>query len=1145
MRIRRLDLDFFGHFTARRFDFGETGSGADFHIIHGPNEAGKTTTKEAFLRLLYGFPLREPYDFQHQRKNLRVSGLLETPEGLRSFTRLSTRNASLVDANGTPLPESALSTHLGGLSLDDYRNLLCLDDETIERGGEDIANARGDIGRLLFSAAAGVADLSAVLDHARAEADTLYRKRASTTRMAALKKDLADVERQIREGDVTASAWRRLRQTRDQAAEEEEAIRAERERLRREAAAIDARRRALPLLAEIDALEEAIAPHAALPGRLDIDAETLVSLLTDQTRAVRDAERLVQEITELQELLAGIVPDPDDLRLAGQLDDLDTLRSRYTAAGLDLPRRRIALRDILHDMGRAASDLGAGEDVSPASLVCPPAGLSALEAAREALRTALRDREGEAREVAALEARRREALKALEDLEREAPPATGVSALLERHDADRLAPAHAAALQSVETARLQLREALDALALGGRSFETVPHCPFSPDDARAMAGRLDALDRKIAELRERIAGHRETAALSANDIERLTAGRALIADRDAVTAIDERDRLWSAHRAVLSDESAAAFEASMRRVDDMAQSRLAQARELAELRQAEKALADAETLRAQAEGELARLEAQKAGLETEIATAASAAGLDPATSPAAFFPWVDRLAAAAAAHQRLARIREKHRTVLEKADALLTALRPLLDRADPDFDACLDAARRLSVTEREHGGKVRAAGERLGALDRELAARRERLAALEAEADRMSDGWTELVTDLFAGRIAPDVLETSLEPLRDLRELETRRAAAERQISAMEEDQRQFSEGIAPLAASRAMPAGDDPLAAFDALRQRAAAAAQAFSRRKEIEDSLERKTVALAEARQQLDDIGLQVRQWGAPFPEGVPVATLTELRAAVALTQEIIGKRNQRDVLVRQVLDALSVPDLAAARAALRDETSAGLLAAAQERDADLEAIDDRLTRATEARTSADRDLAAVTGDADIALLVERKATLEIEMEETVLDYLELTLGLRLADAAIRSYRDAHRSGMMAATEAVFATLTNGAYRHLRSQPDGASEVLLVVDASGAAKRVEDLSKGTRFQLYLALRAAAYEQLGEQGIHLPFFCDDIFETFDEDRTRAACRIMERIGRSGQAIYLTHHRHVVDIAREVCPDGVRIHEIA
>ena len=36
-----------------------------------------------------------------------------------------------------------------------------------------------------------------------------------------------------------------------------------------------------------------------------------------------------------------------------------------------------------------------------------------------------------------------------------------------------------------------------------------------------------------------------------------------------------------------------------------------------------------------------------------------------------------------------------------------------------------------------------------------------------------------------------------------------------------------------------------------------------------------------------------------------------------------------------------------------------------------------------------------------------------------------------------------------------------------------------LLAFDAHGTAKRVAEMSKGTRFQLYLALRAAAHPQM------------------------------------------------------------------
>ena len=95
MRIERLSLDFFGHFTGKVLDFGKAGQASDFHVIYGSNEAGKTTVMEAYLRLLYGFPHREPYGFQHQRQNLRVSGLLDIRGETRLFTRLPSRSGNL------------------------------------------------------------------------------------------------------------------------------------------------------------------------------------------------------------------------------------------------------------------------------------------------------------------------------------------------------------------------------------------------------------------------------------------------------------------------------------------------------------------------------------------------------------------------------------------------------------------------------------------------------------------------------------------------------------------------------------------------------------------------------------------------------------------------------------------------------------------------------------------------------------------------------------------------------------------------------------------------------------------------------------------------------------------------------------------
>lgn len=462
MRIERLSLDLFGQFTDRAFDFGAAGDAPDFHIIHGRNEAGKTTTMEGFLRLLYGFPHREPYDFLHQRKNLRVSGALAVDGAARHFTRLPTRSANLLDGAGAPLPEQALAAHLGGLSLADYRNLLCLDDETIEKGGEDIANARGDIGRLLFSAAAGLPDLSTVLTEARGGADALYRKRASKTRVAELKRELEQTEAQIRAQDVPAKKFRQLKQAHSEAEKAEAEAREARDALRARKAQVEAQRRALPDLQERDRLCTELVGFEDYPRRLDLDPEALVTLQTRQATALAEVKRLGEEIAEAEAQLAEIVLAPARLTLAEALDDLDDSRSRHVSSQSDLPKRRRARDAALEQMHRAARDLAAPEGTDPQALVLGAAEITALESARDALRAVRSARDAEATEVAALRERVTEATEALESLRADTIAPSGVVDLLARYDVDRLASAVAAAQQARDAAEDALAEALAA-----------------------------------------------------------------------------------------------------------------------------------------------------------------------------------------------------------------------------------------------------------------------------------------------------------------------------------------------------------------------------------------------------------------------------------------------------------------------------------------------------------------------------------------------------------------------------------------------------------------------------------------------------------------------------------------------------------
>jgi uncharacterized protein YhaN len=193
--------------------------------------------------------------------------------------------------------------------------------------------------------------------------------------------------------------------------------------------------------------------------------------------------------------------------------------------------------------------------------------------------------------------------------------------------------------------------------------------------------------------------------------------------------------------------------------------------------------------------------------------------------------------------------------------------------------------------------------------------------------------------------------------------------------------------------------------------------------------------------------------------------------------------------------------------------------------------------------ARNRADDKISAVGGDAAVAILEARRRTVLLTIEDRALAYLRLKLGTAAADRALRAYRDRHRSSMMTRASESFALISRGAYSELVTQPSNGSELLIAKGSDGGSKIASELSKGTRFQLYLALRVAGYHEFARAQVPPPFFADDIMETFDDFRAEEAFRLLAGMAATGQVVYFTHHRHLCEIATAVEPTAI-VHDL-
>ncbi len=146
MKIGELRLAAVGPFTDVTLDL--SGGNRGFHVVYGPNEAGKSSALRAIRYLLYGFPTRLSDDFVHSYAKLRVGGRLTNDRGEElQITRRKANQKSLRDAaDEQEIGEDLLRRFLGNADEDLFCRSFGIDHETLVQGGKEIVAGKGDLG---------------------------------------------------------------------------------------------------------------------------------------------------------------------------------------------------------------------------------------------------------------------------------------------------------------------------------------------------------------------------------------------------------------------------------------------------------------------------------------------------------------------------------------------------------------------------------------------------------------------------------------------------------------------------------------------------------------------------------------------------------------------------------------------------------------------------------------------------------------------------------------------------------------------------------------------------------------------------------------------------------------------------------------
>ncbi len=1141
MKLRRLDLTRYGHFSDVTLAFPPE---AALCVVHGANEAGKSTALAAIADALFGFGHRTDFDFLHGASHLRIGITVVEQDGAEaSFIRRKGRRDTLRDNADQPVPEEALTRFLGGASRELFERGFGLDGARLRQGGLELLRGGGDAGESLL-AGMGLLDLRGAAARLEEEAKSLVGDGRGKRLLSEAVDAWRRAQRESDERAVAPKSWLDAVAARDATANELERIQASYRALTLENTRLQRVRRTAPVLTGLDAARADLGLVADAPA-VPADAETrMLAATTARREAARDAEREAAEALRLGQALASLPADAGILTAQDAIDGLARRLPVVEQALADLPKVRAAVLDHRGKVAAALDDLGTtrspeeARDAVPGApvrrtmqrLINQHAALSATATAAETGLTAARRRRDQAAE----------ALRGVAEPTSFALLRRGIDAVRNEGKLDQeLTDAHLAAVASGRAAA----DALAALPLWTGGMERLARCPLPRREAEeAAARRLDQAEKTATEAHAQLVRRKTDLATVHETIMGFAAGETVPTPEAVAEARAARDQVWRQVRRTLDlgeppGDVAEEFERASHIADRLADRRADDAQRVAGFLGA---TARREVLSAQAQAD----EAAASMADAAVAEAVAAwralwapAGLVP-DRPAAMTQWrrdhaaVVKLAEAAeAGRQRLARAEARH----ADARSVLASVLPGYGE-DQTLSALLVRAETACAAAEADHAAWRARSEALAREDLRLPDLEHAMAAADQALLAWRADWAKVVADQsLPADASVGLAETALAAWTRIAEAAPAWRADERRVQDMTATIADFAAEVEK-ARRRMNWAEGEPMVIATGLIRALAQARQTASDATALTARIAEHEAALAAAARRLS----------------VAEADLAALRTMTGAADDTdlerrIARARERDRLVesvaRQSANLLALGDgqreesLRNEAGSITSDTAAARLA---DIDAELHDIAARREQLSADRAGAENALAAMSEGRDAASKAQEAENALAEARGYAERYAQVHVAGVLLRAGIDRFRRNEQGPLLRSASAHFSLLTQGRYVRLDvDQADNGKMVLMAMRENGVECPVEALSEGTRDQLYLALRVSAIEAHARRAEPLPFIADDLLVHFDDARAALAMSLLVGLGRTSQVILFTHHDHVAAMAEG--RDGVSV----
>ncbi|MEX2485375.1 MAG: AAA family ATPase [Brumimicrobium sp.] len=158
----------------------------------------------------------------------------------------------------------------------------------------------------------------------------------------------------------------------------------------------------------------------------------------------------------------------------------------------------------------------------------------------------------------------------------------------------------------------------------------------------------------------------------------------------------------------------------------------------------------------------------------------------------------------------------------------------------------------------------------------------------------------------------------------------------------------------------------------------------------------------------------------------------------------------------------------------------------------------------------------------------ILNEKESLESQLKEETKEWLATKVALKMLSESKQKYEAEKQPEVITLTRDYFKEITENAYEDLRISLS--EKHVSLIDRQGKQKTVEELSRGTREQLLLALRMGLIAEYEKSAEPLPVALDDIMVNFDVHRSKNLAKTLTHFAKNRQVILFTCHEHTKEL---------------